>query len=181
MYSDVQQSLIILILSVACVTYLWVILEHGKSEVNPLKLHNGAVSSMGNYFNVIKLESQQEFDKFIEDFKAGQSYWEDGKAESSSQESYGKGWSSYKEKSGAADDFFLDLKQEDVVKKLDPIVPSNNFHCTVSDKPVFVTIRSELNYKYLWMHGTEDYTMSATATLDTPLHLKTFQVCGLFV
>ena len=174
--SDFQQSLIILILSIACVIYLWVLIIHSKSEFdqNPLKLHNGAVSAMGNYFNVIKLETQLEFNKFMEDFKAGQSNWEDGKGESS--EAYSKGWSSYKAKNGAADDFFLDLKEEDISKELEPIVPSKDFYCSSNGKEIFVTIRSELNYKYLWMHGTEDYTMSATATLDTPLHLKTFQV-----
>ena len=57
----------------------------------------------------------------------------------------------------------------------DPIVPSAKFRCP-PHPPDWITIRSELNYKYLWLHGKSNEHMSATATLDTPLHFKAFEV-----
>ena len=47
----------------------------------------------------------------------------------------------------------------------EPLVLSKNFKCFDG----WMTIRSDTNYKYLWMHDKDrDLWMSATATADTP-------------
>jgi hypothetical protein len=56
-------------------------------------------------------------------------------------------------------------------KPAEPIVPSSSFHCG-SD---WVLIRSQLNYKFLWMH-TANMWMAAGATIDTPMHHKSFKM-----
>jgi hypothetical protein len=56
-----------------------------------------------------------------------------------------------------------------------PNKPSEHFRCP-PHPPDWITIRSELNYKYLWLHGKENGHMSASATMDTPLHRKAFEV-----
>lgn len=78
------------------------------------------------------------------------------------------------------DDFFLDGFQDDKYRpegngnnygeKYEPIVPSKDVIC----KKAWITMRSEMNYKYLWMHATESMWLGASATMDTPLHRKTF-------
>ncbi len=56
-----------------------------------------------------------------------------------------------------------------------PIKPSSKFRCP-PHPPDWITMRSELNYMYLWLHGKENGHMSATANMDTPLHYKAFEV-----
>ena len=83
---------------------------------------------------------------------------------------------------GHADDFFLDGydDQVDVKKgskdrdeeKYEPITPSTKYKC----EDGWISMRSEMNYKYLWMHSTEKLWMGATATIDTPLHRKSFKM-----
>eukprot|EP00981_Chlorochromonas_danica_P001920 scaffold398_cov177-Ochromonas_danica.AAC.19 len=81
------------------------------------------------------------------------------------------------------DDFFLDsyntglgggMKEEVQEEEghYEPLIPSTNYLCSED----WITIRSEMNYRYLWMHGTEEFWMAASATIDTPLHRKTFQL-----
>ena len=53
-----------------------------------------------------------------------------------------------------------------------PNVPSDKFLCQES----WVTIRAEANYKYLWLHGNSDQKLSATASQETPLHLRAFKM-----
>jgi hypothetical protein len=56
---------------------------------------------------------------------------------------------------------------------------SQNFYCPPDEQTTekeLIAIRSEMNYKYLWMHGTEDKWMGATGTIDTPIHRKSFHV-----
>jgi hypothetical protein len=53
----------------------------------------------------------------------------------------------------------------------EPNVPSSNFHCSES----WMVIRSQLNYKFLWMH-TASMWMAAGATIDTPMHHKSFKL-----
>jgi hypothetical protein len=60
--------------------------------------------------------------------------------------------------------------EEEDDKSTQPIIPSHNVICSKS----WITIRSEMNYKYLWMHGSEDMWMGASATIDTPIHRKSF-------
>jgi hypothetical protein len=54
----------------------------------------------------------------------------------------------------------------------DPIVPSTRFRCASG----WISMRSELNYKYLWMHAGDHIWMGATATIETPLSRKAFQM-----
>ena len=90
------------------------------------------------------------------------------KPRSSSQDS-GNLWSS-----SQIDDYHYDSTK---VEKYDdtPIVPSSKFRCP-PHPPDWITIRSEVNYKYLWLHSNEKMWMGATATLDTPVHHKAFEV-----
>jgi hypothetical protein len=62
----------------------------------------------------------------------------------------------------------------DEAASFEPLVPSTHFYCP-STTDTYITLRSELNYRFLWMH-TEDLTMSASATMDTPVHRKAFKL-----
>jgi hypothetical protein len=42
-----------------------------------------------------------------------------------------------------------------------------------------VSIRSEANYKYLWLHGNSELRLSATASQETPLHLRAFKMAPI--
>lgn len=72
-----------------------------------------------------------------------------------------------------ADDYFDNGTNGDV--ETGPIEPSDKYRCP-PHPPDWITIRSELNYKYMWMHTGEEMYMGASATLDTPLHHKAFEV-----
>ena len=76
---------------------------------------------------------------------------------------------------GWTDDVWGNGKQQGEDKNLPPIEPSKEYRCP-PHPPDWITIRSEVNYKYLWLHGNENSWMSATGTLDTPLHHKAFEV-----
>ncbi|RYH28674.1 hypothetical protein EON65_11315 [archaeon] len=75
------------------------------------------------------------------------------------------------------DDFFLEgynaiEQQEFEEKPPDPLVPSDKYDCG----DYWVAVRAEINYRYLWMHGSEDFQMGASATVDTPAHRKSFKL-----
>ena len=53
----------------------------------------------------------------------------------------------------------------------EPIEPSEHYTCGDS----WVVARSGMNYKYLWMHQNYNW-MSATGTMDTPLHHRSFKM-----
>ena len=80
----------------------------------------------------------------------------------------GSGWSSQQ------DDYKDDDKKTEEYDDT-PIVPSSKFRCP-PHPPDWITLRSEVNYKYLWVHANENTWMGATATLDTPVHRKAFEV-----
>ena len=82
---------------------------------------------------------------------------------------------------GHADDFFLDgyedqldgnSSRERSEDKYEAITPSTKYKC----EDGWISMRSEMNYKYLWMHSSEKLWMGATATIDTPLHRKSFKM-----
>ena len=60
-----------------------------------------------------------------------------------------------------------------------PNIPSSKYRCP-PHPPDYLAIRSEVNYKYLWMHSNENMYMGATATLDTPIHRKSFEVVPVY-
>ena len=51
-----------------------------------------------------------------------------------------------------------------------PLTPSTDVYCRAG----WVAFRSELNFKFLWMHDKDTKFMSATAPYDTGLHHKAF-------
>jgi len=78
------------------------------------------------------------------------------------------------------DDFFLDENQIYREKEgwgagdnpMGPIEPAERYICTSG----WLSFRSEATYKYLWTYGGQNKWLSAGATADTPLHLKSFEV-----
>ena len=137
---------------------------------------------------VLKPDTRATFDSFTAEYKKG--------SDTSSKYSfsygsgtkynytYGSSSSAYKEwgKGGTPDDFFLDASRsgkddfypsrDGKDEKSGPIVPSINYRCQEG----WLAIRAELNYKYLWMHAGEHGWMGATATMDTPLHRRSFEI-----
>jgi hypothetical protein len=53
------------------------------------------------------------------------------------------------------------------------MTPSSKYRCQENG---WLAIRAEINYKYLWMHAGEHGWMGATATMDTPLHRRSFEL-----
>jgi len=88
--------------------------------------------------------------------------------------------------SGGDDDFFFDPSgaagqgamggegrhSDNRKEELAPIVPSKDFYCLRS----WVVMRSDLNYKYLWLHEKDSFWLSANAPFSTGLHHKAFEV-----
>lgn len=76
------------------------------------------------------------------------------------------------------DDFFFDPgvmgQKNQAAGKLEPEIdePSDHFLC----RQGWATFRSNTNFKYLWMHGEMDIMMSSTATMDSPLHRRAFEI-----
>lgn len=132
---------------------------------------------------VIQLTTQQEFLELVKEMKDSELSWSSSFYSSyNSNYSSNSGWG----KEGRADDFFLDQyyatsgrnekRQREWSDPDEPIVPSKNYHCESS----WITIRSELNYKYLWMHSGDNMYMGATASMDTPLQRKAFEMIPLY-
>lgn len=146
---------------------------------------------------VIKRDSKEAFQQVLQLLRTGYSeFREEGMIGrplyddvfSSSNNSFD--WKNWKKE----DDFFLDgyanyaqnIKDlegregnwggrgegDDEEEKFVPLVPSASVLCS-SD---WISIRSEMNYRYLWMHGNEEQWMGASATMDTPLHRKAFRM-----
>jgi hypothetical protein len=102
-----------------------------------------------------------------------------GTTESGSESSFGSESGSEFHKNKDEDDFYLktnilsskDGERQDAPKVI-PIIPSSEYFCLHA----WVAFRSELNYKFLWMHDKDTSWMSATAPLDTGLHHKAFEM-----
>ena len=126
---------------------------------------------------VLKPDTIESFAKFTTAFKSG------GSSSSSYSRYYGsssdKNYSSHQGMddffmTGKDDfkDFYVDDKKLD--KRMEPISPSSDFLC--QEQGSWLAIRAELNYKYLWLHAGEHGWMGATATMDTPLHRRSFEI-----
>lgn len=169
---------IISILIVLILIYVYLLMSPSQPRVPP---------KPRNF--VIQRESKEKYQEFLKSFQQSQSSsydkWE-GWGSYSNHSSNGRGyyddvWGEYNRNSswggeGQPDDFFLDpykIDKDDEDDKLSkPIVPSTKYRCQSG----WVTIRSELNYKYLWMHSNENLWMGASASMDTPLHRKAFEM-----
>lgn len=127
---------------------------------------------------VIKRSTREDFDIFMNEFRSVKNYSSyDWNSYKSSNWNYTEEYSDQEEwgVSSQHDDFFLDeykIKSSETKDNYKPNEPSDKFRCHYG----WVSIRSELNYKYLWMHSNVDMWMSATATIDTPLHRKAFEI-----
>jgi hypothetical protein len=152
--------------------YLYVLLSPGQPQV-PSKTRGV----------VINPDTQDKFNAFVSQFKdytgsggfgGGEGGWQ-GKYDDFNPNDINKEWGA----AGHRDDFFLDIKNgqsngfEEEQENTDPIVPSDKYTCKEGS---WVSIRSEMNYKFLWMHTGESMWMGATATMDTPLHRKAFKL-----
>lgn len=176
--SHLENTLTISILSALCLLYVYLLLSPTQPHV-PAKSHS----------YVIQTDTKEAFDAFMSAYASHNSYsggWDWGKdgnsSSSSSSSAGGKSGEYYRNwgKSEHADDFFLGEEKDSnrlqeggsQQQKEEPNEPSKNFRC----RACWLSIRSELNYKYLWMHTGESMWMGATATMDTPLHRKAFEV-----
>ena len=156
-----ENLLTIIILGVLTIIYIYLMLSPTQRHV-PVK---------PRHF-VIKRQTLKEFNEYMKDYHGSSSYeWSGNNYFTSSSRNYSE-WGN----EGKADDFFLDGYEPDDntesrQESSGPIIPSKNFRCLNT----WITIRSELNYKYFWMHA-ENMWMAATATMDTPLQRKAFQI-----
>ena len=135
---------------------------------------------------VLKADTAETFKAFWNEYKKDHEY-----GSSSSYERYysagGRNFT-FREPSRTKmyDDFLLETGRDDFYghssssssakaeEKEKPVIPSDKRLCR--DGGAWLAIRAELNYKYLWMEAGEERWMGATATMDTPLHRRAFQV-----
>ena len=125
---------------------------------------------------VIQKDTMAAYTIFYDSFKKGKtSTFETWGANTNySYSSSNKEWGAV----GDKDDFFLTGYEKDYPTRsptaavTGPVVPSESFRCSEG----WLTIRAEINYKYLWMHTGENGWMGATATMDTPLHRRSYQM-----
>ena len=132
---------------------------------------------------VLHRDTFEAYKLFYENFKKDQypSYesWGQSGNFSSNDLSYGE-WGTKGEK----DDFFMNDYKDDTFRNSSdsrgevaevphgPNVPSDQYRCGEG----WLSIRAEINYKYLWMHTGENEWMGATATMDTPLHRRSYEM-----
>lgn len=130
-------------------------------------------------------DTKDGFESFVQKYKGGQSPgWEsDWGKEAEPFESWFNGEEAKEllgNRESREDDFFFDpsgLGQGNGVNNNVPLepevdIPSEHFLC----RRGWAVLRSNTNFKYLWMHGEMDIMMSSTATMDTPLHRRAFEV-----
>lgn len=125
---------------------------------------------------VIKKDLQNTFDIFLKEFRDSKSSYNWGGSNSYGSNS-GNAWEDFETEGNKQDDFFegrYGSIQEESNNNVEsgPNIPSDKYRCEKG----WISIRSEMNYKYLWMHSGENTWMSATATIDTPLHRKAFEI-----
>ncbi len=156
--NDRSNILLIVVLSVLITIYSWILLSPSGDHVP---------KGMPNF--VVQQDTLQRWKEW----------------NSAREKNYGdyKSWSSKNDywsgMGGGADDYFDDKRSGDAGVNGNfnkgPNVPSDKYRCP-PHPPDWLSIRSELNYKYLWMHTGEAMLMGATATIETPLHRKAFEV-----
>lgn len=157
---DFDSIVTIIILSVLCGLYTYLLLSPTQPRL----------SNRDRNF-IIRKDTQANFDEFmgeVRDYQKEQYGWYNPGSGSSIDK---------KDFTVREDDFFMDSSmvkgQEFDSRPYEPIVPSLNYICKPGS---WITMKSDLNYKYLWMHAAENKFMGATATVDTPLHRKSFKM-----
>jgi hypothetical protein len=168
---DLENKVTIVILIALISVYLYMLLSPSQPRLTQTPLNV-----------VFKRDSKANFDAFMKGLREYQSFGYDDKTGNYSGWS-DRNWESEKDaewgEEGRHDDFFLDpnnaeeqQKQYDDDTNREVVTPSSEFLCVTG----WLTIRSQVNYKYIWMHGNEQLWMGASATMDTPMHRKTFFV-----
>jgi len=162
MISVSTEVLLINILLIALILVYVNLLFGGAKSSLPSPTSKFIIDKDTNERWMIKLEGNSQSNKF--------------KSDKGSESSPGfDDYYTYDEKEGRGSS--AGEKEADVLAEetKNPIVPSSKYRCP-PHPPDWITIRSELNFKYLWLHGKSNEHMSATATIDTPLHFKAFEV-----
>ena len=132
---------------------------------------------------VITIDTQESFDKFINEStsSSGSSYFNDDYRFSEEAKESNRSYKDWSSESSKHDDWFYTKDNENYLDDWNgesegsaniTVVPSTHFLCQTG----WLTIRSDLNYKYLWLHADENLYLGATATMDTPLHRKVYYV-----
>mmetsp|Transcript_36783 Transcript_36783/g.68417 ORF Transcript_36783/g.68417 Transcript_36783/m.68417 type:complete len:549 (-) Transcript_36783:26-1672(-) len=147
----------VVVLTLLTIIYLYILTSPTEEPVVPFLKRQFAIPS----------DTEANFDKFLESYKKGH----DGSSYLEGENDMGN-----RGGGGLTDDFyFKPAGYSDNHKSMyehTPNIPSEKFICQEG----LVTIRSEANYKYLWLHGNSEQRLSATASQETPLHLRSFKM-----
>jgi hypothetical protein len=153
----------VLVLACLTIVYLYILASPEEQLVVPF---------LQRQF-VIPTDTEATFNKFLESYKTSH----DGSYQSENDMIGGEGWEAGGGGGGGATDdfYFKPAGYSDNHKSMyehGPNIPSEKYLCQES----WISIRSEANYKYLWLHGNSDQRLSATASQETPLHLRSFKM-----
>jgi hypothetical protein len=178
---DTESIATIVVLGVLILIYLYLLLSPNQPKL-PKRPPNIVIQrdTVENYNTFVKgLSSYDKYDWGLNDVKYDDPYAPGGSNETDrynrkKDDDFFLDTSNMGKRSGK--DFAFDDKeyQDDKAQSEEdeaPIVPSSQYVC---EPNAWLAIRAELNYKYLWMHGTEEMWMGASATMDTPVHRKAF-------
>lgn len=165
---EFENNIIMGVLGALTITYVYLLLS-------PSQRH---LSTKPRNF-VIRHETLAEFNEFLKEFRSAQTGgWGGnnyGSVSSYNFSSEEREWGH----EGRPDDFFFDAyygkEKKSDPEEYKPIIPSDKYICDSA----WVTIRSDMNYKYLWMHAGEAMWMGASATYDTPLERKAMEMIPL--
>ena len=182
---DIENTILILILLILISIYLYILFNSKQNNLNNISQYY-KYKRYHNY--IIPEDNYEHFKLFLKnnnDIKTNQmesnKYWENYPYNNKDKDMINR------------DDFFLhDVnvkdhiyhgEEEDQHEKikteedlLQPVIPSTNYYC--DNQYQWVLIRSQMNYKFLWMH-TSDMFMSATGTHDTPIHHISFHFSSI--
>lgn len=165
-YDNESVVIIAVLMALICV-YLYLMFGPDQRHLVPLNKHV-----------VIQLDSAEKVKQVLDEVRGyGSGYSGGGFDRRGMVDDYWKNRTYEWGKGKKEDDFFLEgynglAGQEFEEKPPDPLVPSDKYDCG----EYWITARAEINYRYLWMHGTEDFQMGASATVDTPAHRKSFKL-----
>ena len=163
--SNKENTITIAVLGVLTSIYIYLLLSPSQPHLLP---------KPRNF--VLQRDTEGAYQTFYENFKKVQYHSYESFDGLDGNNTYGS-FSNEFDKKNHNDDFFLeeyrnDDGKSDIESTTLPNVPSKKYHCGEG----WLSIRAELNFKYLWMHASEKGWMGATATLDAPLHRRSYQM-----